>query len=306
MRKVGVAIGRFQVPYLHDGHRALLDFIYNNHDTKIVLLGVNTAMAYEREPLDYRTRQEMIFAHYPGMTIHPILDGGSDAYWSKQVDETICKLAGENADITLYGARDSFIPAYSGKHKTAILDFDLNHESGTELRAFACRYPRRNEDFRAGCIYAAVHRYPISFEAVDIVPYRRNSKTNWEYEVLLGQKASDENKFRFIGGFVDPTDMSLEAAALRELREEAVGIVVDTPRYVSSHRVEDRRYRKSNDKVMTALFVAKHFKGDPKAGDDIINVEWKPLMGLKKHLIPNHVELGVSLFNYLLQGQFDE
>ena len=109
--------------------------------------------------------------------------------------------------------------------------------------------------------------------------------------MLLGRKQG-EAYHRFFGGFVDPRDESLEAAAARELKEEA-GTNVEIGGhnsliYIGSHRVDDWRYRSESDKICTALFVAPYQYGVPAPGDDIAEVSWFDWSGFGETLMPEH------------------
>jgi bifunctional NMN adenylyltransferase/nudix hydrolase len=109
-------------------------------------------------------------------------------------------------------------------------------------------------------------RYPTVFATVDVVIER-------DGELLLGRKASQQ-KFRFVGGFADPAlDNSYEDAAKREAKEETT-LEVKAVRYLGSSRIDDPRYRGTEDCVITHLFLAEEFSGEPKATDDIAELKW--------------------------------
>ena len=113
--------------------------------------------------------------------------------------------------------------------------------------------------------------YPTSFQTTDCVI--RNQAND---QFLLGRKKKDKGKFRFFGGFVDVKDDSLEASNLRERIEEAGGDLECTPpRYIFSKRIDDPRYRDSEHKILTAVFLSEYIFGFAKAGDDIDDgIEW--------------------------------
>lgn len=141
-----------------------------------------------------------------------------------------------------------------------------------------------------------MHKYPTSFQAVDVIIFNPTYT-----QVLLGKKPN-QKKWRFIGGFVDPNDASLELAASRELREEVIGIISHTnPLYKGSFRVDDLRYQDSVDKIMSAVFEIKlsSFE-DIKGGDDIESIKWFDLIdtmqNYKKNIVPEHFPIIENFF----------
>lgn len=109
-------------------------------------------------------------------------------------------------------------------------------------------------------------RYPTVFATVDVVIER-------DGKLLLGRKAHQE-KFRFVGGFADPAlDNSYEDAAKREAKEET-GLIVAEVKYLGSTRIDDPRYRGTEDCIITHLFLATEWEGEPIASDDIAELKW--------------------------------
>jgi bifunctional NMN adenylyltransferase/nudix hydrolase len=111
----------------------------------------------------------------------------------------------------------------------------------------------------------------------------------------------DEKKWRFIGGFSDPTSVSLEEDAKREVQEEA-GVEVGNITYLGSTLINDWRYRGEIDKIKTALFVAKYVFGKPEGADDVAEVKWVSMNNLNKADIvePHHVL--IDMFNEKFSG----
>jgi bifunctional NMN adenylyltransferase/nudix hydrolase len=269
MNTIAVIIARFQTPYLHEGHKALINSVKANHNKIVIVLGVSPVLGSRRNPLDFHTRERMIKNEYPDLVVLPLPNHPIDEQWSQNLD----KLLGDTfpgAKFVLYGSRDSFIPFYSGKLPTQQLA-ETGAYSSTLLREKISDRVLDSEEFRTGIIYAYSNTYLKVYPTVDIAVFR-NNKT----EILLGKKTID-NKWRLLGGFSDPTDDSYEDAARRELTEEC-GPIDTTPMYYEgSFRVADWRYMNEADKIITSLFSTEFVSGEPKGSDDINEVKWFPL-----------------------------
>ncbi len=124
--------------------------------------------------------------------------------------------------------------------------------------------------------------YPTSFQATDAFVYNNENET-----LLLGRKKWDNGKWRFVGGFVDPKDLSLEDAAYRERIEEAgKNLECEKPKYLFSIRIDDPRYRESEHKIMSAVFLHQFIFGHAVAGDDIDDgMEWFSIFYLRNNYL---------------------
>ncbi len=283
---VGVIIARFQTPYLHEGHTALMEEVADNHDKLIIVLGVCPVRGSRKNPYDYFTREKMIKRDYPEVVVLPLSDHPSDRQWSENLDN-ILTTACPAERFELYGSRDSFIPYYSGRNKTIELPEHGDHNA-TELRQKYADKVSDSQDFRAGILYAYYNQYPKVYPTVDIAVFRNEGK-----EILLGKKPNNM-KWRLIGGFVDPTDDKLEDAALRELKEEAGPIEVQNMTYVMSTKVDDWRYRSEVDKIITTVFRCDYVSGEFQAQDDICELAWHNVAELAEmiergEVTPEHV-----------------
>lgn len=292
---LGVVIGRFQVPDLHEGHRHLIDTAFRRSDAVLILIGSRKGFPTDRNPLPYRVREAMLRDAYPDAVILELPDHPSNESWSETVDRIVAETA-PGAEAMLYGSRDSFVGSYSGTHPIIVIP-ELGHHSGTGLRDEAGKTTRTSTDFRAGLIHAQYVREPISYQTVDIAVVRHGDQA-----VLLGKKSVSEGLW-LIGGFVDPKDRSLEQAALRELSEEAGKLNTHELHYLGSYRMNDFRYRGESDLIMTALFAAYHLSGNPCAHDDIEAVEWVPFRKLVDRVDPEHRILAERVVQFIENGR---
>ena len=289
---VGVAVMRSQVDSLHKGHRALIEYVKERHTNTLIVVGVPPTFATNRNPLPYDLRRDMIQKAYPDVTIVPQPDCRSDYHWSETLDALI-KEAFPGCDAILYGSRDSFRSRYHGEFETEFVP-EVKAKSGTHVRKRAIEKPLNNASFRRGVIYGVLNRPPITYPTVDVGIYRKNTEpTKPRIEVLLGRKPLDpERRWRFIGGFVDKIDASYESAARREGSEESGDLDLRPFEYVCSSRIEDWRYRGTNDTIMTILFRAQYIFGYVEPGDDIEEVRWFALEQIPNVLVDEHKPLG--------------
>jgi bifunctional NMN adenylyltransferase/nudix hydrolase len=285
---VGVIVGRFQVPGLHSSHLELLEYVASKHEKVVLLLGVSPVLGSKRNPLDFVTRKVMIEKSIVGKKISailPLCDRSSDEVWSKELDEKVLEVFPLGSKV-IYGARDSFIPHYTGKFDTCELSTN-RLESGTQYREGAASCVLASKEFRAGAIYATYNTYPTAYPVIDALILNENN------EIILGRKPN-ETKWRFIGGFVDPTDSSLEMAVKREVSEET-GVEVGELAYLTSTLLDDWRYRSEPDRaVISSVFVCKYIYGDLTPMDDIVALEWIDLDSLHENLgllISGHREI---------------
>jgi bifunctional NMN adenylyltransferase/nudix hydrolase len=289
---VGIIVGRFQVPYLHEGHKNTIQTVLDNHKQIAIFLGVGHTRGLPKNPYDYNTRRNMMQSTFPevGLSIHSIGDKRSDKEWSIELDKRISEIF-PGRSIVLYGSRDSFISRYHGVHETLELETDV-FVSGTEIREEHKNSLLAEEAFRIGINYSVNDRYFNPIPTVDIAVIKRQ-----EEKVLLARK-DGETKYRFIGGFVDTTDESLERAAIRELKEEAgndIEVSQDI-KYVTSRLVDDWRYSGEAVKPLTTLYAVEYMWGTPRPSDDIVELKWFDLNSLSSDdLMDEHFILAERL-----------
>lgn len=264
---VGVIVGRFQVPELHEAHVDLIESVQAEHNKVIVVLGLSPLMVTRQNPLDFESRKQMILACFPDVTVVYAKDVPSDEAWSRRLDELIEGLVTPSQSVCLYGSRGSFIDRYSGRFPTQEL-LQESYISGTEVRKEVAKSSTRaSVDFRRGVVWAAYGRYPTCYPTIDVAVLDEA-----EERVLLARKPH-EAEYRFIGGFADPRSESYEADVRREVEEEA-HIAITTPVYLASFTIDDWRYRGEVDTIKTLFFKAKLFSGSPRPDDDIVELKW--------------------------------
>lgn len=299
----GVIVGRFQVPELHDGHMELFRAVRARHQKVIVFVGVSAmGTATQRNPLDFETRRRMIQAKFPEFSVHPLKDFRTDEEWGKALDASISVLV-PWGEVTLYGARDSFVPRYKGKYVPVELELAGKKISGTEIRAELTNAVMESYDFRAGQIYALSNKRPHVDVTVDVAILHKTE--NGEVHVLLAEKAGFSG-LRFVGGFVEGKRFGLEEDARREVFEET-GLDVSGLAYISSRAIEDWRYVDEKDTIKSVFYVAWSMTLGGKAQDDVERVGWYHLSELEgAHMVLEHRGFHADLLKYVATLKKDE
>lgn len=294
-----VIVGRFQTPYLHEGHRYLIDQAFeiaakDNRDKVLIFIGTSQIKNSERDPLDYKTRELMLRQAYPSATIREVKDCPTNEEWCDNLDAMIDSILNPLDLPLMMGGRDSFLKVYNsyGKYSKSYLNLSGQgpEASATDIRKETKEKVLSSNDFRAGVIYAALNKYPAAVPVIDIIVYSPEHK-----KFLVGKKRKEDERYVFPGGFVDPTDFSYENAALRELYEETgLKPIVEEVKYLGSFRMNDWRFIGRKDMSMfTTLFMIKYDGelSDAKASDDLVEVTWLSAEELEKNIMPIHKQL---------------
>ena len=259
LSKIGVIIGRFQTLKLQKKQIDFIQKLLDEHEEVIIFLNITPVKLSKKNPFDFTMRREMIKEIFPNIVIIPLADNPNQKIWNEEVDQKIKEIY-PTQEALLYVSKNLYEGEFEAVEIGEIADLsekELSKEEADELRGIA--------NFRAGVVFAVSNQYPKVFSTVDVAILRGD-------EVLLGRK-SHQMLFRFIGGFVDPTDDSFEQAAKREAQEET-GVEVENLQYVGTARIDDWRYRHEVDKIITTLFTADYVAGDAIAQDDIAEIKW--------------------------------
>jgi bifunctional NMN adenylyltransferase/nudix hydrolase len=148
MKKLGVIVGRFQTPFLHEGHRHLIRTVLKENDYALIVLGKTTyGLKDLKNPFSPRHRMELIEWQFQNskekLIFNHIADiPDKDHLWSLELDRLILTEAYNRLivkepidydNITLYGGRDSFLNHYHGSIKTKEID-SITFHSASEIR----------------------------------------------------------------------------------------------------------------------------------------------------------------------------
>ena len=272
--EIGVVIGRFQVPELHDAHKELLQKVLSIHKRVILFLGLapDSCKCSYNNPLDYATRKAMIEKVFPQIEVLYIKDIGNNELWSKELDRQISLHVGPGLNVVLYGSRDSFITHYRGKYATEEL-IPTRYVSGKEIRKNVGVKSKATQEFREGVIWAVENHWPSALPTVDMAIIDTVKE-----KILLCRKPN-QTKYRFVGGFASPNSECYEDDADREVREET-HLLCQNFKYIGSAKINDWRYRSERDQIKTSFFTCEYAGGIPQADDDIAEVKWFDLDAL--------------------------
>lgn len=289
---IGVAVGRFQVHTLHEGHRYLIDEMYKRHTDVLVLIGAHDAQPTDRDPLSFEQRRALLQEVYPAITVAKIDDHPSDDVWSQELDKLITETA-KGRNVILYGSRDSFIPYYCGRYETCTLK-EITGVSGSKQRQEMSTNVTHSEPFRRGVIHAVTGmREPIVYTTVSVAVLRSSKK-----EVLLCRRPH-EVKWHFLGGVVTPADTSFEYTAKRVIAEMVGDDTLDDLLYISSAKINDRRFHKAKDSILSPFFVTSQVFGVSEEINDQSDLQWFPVHDVAEYLHDDHLQFGKALAQYL-------
>ena len=250
---------------LHVAHEKLISTVIASHPNVYIFLGVTPLKCTVSNPLPFDARKAMILEKFPSVNVLYIADKQDDYAWSKALDAQIADLIGPNQKALLYGGRDSFLDAYTGRYPTKELMMET-FVSGSAIRKEIAAAVISSPDFRKGVIWATANQYVNAVPTVDAAIFSKDYS-----KILLARKDGEEG-YRFIGGFVNPGEDYFRACG-REIKEET-GLSVSDLKFVTSEVIPDWRYASEKHKITTILFATNHAEGRPEAMDDIAELRW--------------------------------
>jgi bifunctional NMN adenylyltransferase/nudix hydrolase len=303
---VGVVIGRFQTPFIHEGHELILKEALLSYSKQIILIGV-APFRSKANPLPFSARESMLkqwFYKDTGLVgidhshvqILPLFDMPTDEQWSEQID-TILRCIAPFDKPTLLHSREGFGESYKGKHKVVKIDSTIPYVSASVLREQAAKAPIRSYENRMGYIAAVEQTFTFPQPCVDIALVQQLPPHGPDM-ILLGKKEGEQG-WRLPGGCVDVTDTSLEQAAARELLEETGLTCEGGLKYIGSAPVKDWRARGTELGIMTSLFVGDYSFGAPVGGDDLKDVYWAYLDEAHEEMVKEHIPLLEMVRDYV-------
>lgn len=304
MKKIGYFIGRFQTPYLTEGQaNALETFLNNKFDYYFIILGVPQTKASKNNPLDFDSRRRMIEDAYPKMfQFHYIKDENNDFVWSNNLDNIICKdiesfRSKDSFETYICGSKENVISKYFGKFETKCIE-NYKIDSLEFQKEMVSKKITDPASWRAGACWSANNRYPVAYHTVDCAIF-----DDLSFEKVWMAKKENEDRLRFIGGFVDPSDNSAEYAAKRETKEET-GLDCSVLGYISSRKIDDWRYRNEADKIITSFYALIKQNGIPNANDDVKELYKVNILTLdEKNVMTEHHQLLKDAQNWVRTKQ---
>lgn len=271
--KIAIIIGAFQTPNISSEQFKLIRDIIISND-KVVVLLLDTKITNQKWPLSYEVRREMILNAFEHKILDiPLPDTELDVDWSLLIDSRIDLVKTDQDSLSVRISKELY-DRYTGKYKGNI---------SASFNLFTSRHPfpynptmTPNEEerlwaYRCGRMDAYKREYGYVYSTVDIAVI--TSTKLQSPLVLLGRK-KNESFFRFPGGFVDPKDDSRETAARRELYEETKLSIESQPTFLGDFKINDWRYKNTQDSIMTSFYKVDYSFGIPVAADDLSEVKW--------------------------------
>lgn len=156
--KIGIIVGRFQVPKLTEGHIHLIETALKEFQKVILFLGIpKEGKINLRNPLPFSIRSEMILERYPQIQVYKFRDLGDPPRWIESLDNLLTEISESDSEFIMIGSRDSYLEDYKKyspvKRETYLIP-EVPGVSGTQSRESISLEESNCEEFRKGIIWA--------------------------------------------------------------------------------------------------------------------------------------------------------
>jgi len=311
MKTLGVLIGRFQVPEMHEGHRYIIHRMLEQCDEVLVLFGSANRARSVKNPYTYQERKKSAMQYFPEIHTAPLNDYlYNDSQWMADVAATIEAVRSQisydfedSVKVLLYGHHKdgndylNWFPQY--EYVNINSDIDI---SGTEVRnSIMHMLP---ETVQADMQYFAKERetfrsYPYP-EALNICCGDAVVECLGHILLIKRKSTPGAGNWALPGGHKNTNETFLQCA-VRELYEET-NLRVPEPVLlgsIKSTRLFDNPKRSSGIPKLT-LAVHMVVKPNPdgslpraNGSDDAAETRWVPIADVlnKYHLHDDHGDI---------------
>lgn len=248
MNHIGIIVGRFQSPYVTEGHKAVIRIAAKAEDEIVFFLLDNKIPFSERNPLPYDIREKMLSTYMLGEFKHKkfrffaLQEQKYAGSMQRAIDYTMTKNFDSKDAFTMYGGPGSYAERYGGLATVQMIDRIYGMNSGDARR---CAYDMevQTTNLLQGVIHALNYRSPVCYNyIVNVVLYDKGEST----EILV----VDDSRMRHhvLPTFeVNNAHSSFEAQAISEITKIIPTAILGNTTHVKSFKVADWRFRNSQD-----------------------------------------------------------
>ncbi len=248
--KFGVVIGRFQAPIIIGGHRTILQAAAKDNDELIIFIADNEIPFSHSNIIPYEIREALLADFIKSSinkTVHfyKLDDQKYASYIQAAIDHVLAVHydVGKTNEATLYGGPGNFAERYSGIMKVKLIEKVNLGPSAEQARSVAYNHMNYSATFCSGIIKAIRQREPICHNYVISVAIGDNGREN---QILVEQNERMKRLILPTFEVVKRFD-NLIHQSFAELRDIVPNIVLSTGTQMGSVRVDDWRFRDSDD-----------------------------------------------------------
>lgn len=260
---IGVIVGRFQSPYLTDGHKALLKEAYQNSDEVAIFLLNNTIPFSDSNPLPFDLRQALLLNYVTReykdkkTTFYSLPDQKYKSTLMFSIDQALITAYTNMVKFTMYGGPRSLAATYCGIAEVKLIEDNFHSNRSKDARNEAYDTQAFNVDFLKGVIHA--------------LNYRRVVCHNYIVSVLLHQDedgetyciAREDSKLKrhvFPTESVVSTYDTYEEQSKASMEQMFKGAIISSGSHIVSMKVDDWRFGNTSDFAYYHLVVHRVYK----------------------------------------------